>query len=76
MYFPMDKRLFIKLPTVIPFYDTYFDTSYAIPTPIPNLAMCLMVGIHKKTPNINLSRFTDLVNVYRDMVLYAHWINE
>jgi len=56
------------------FYDTYFDTSQAIPTPIR--AGYVFNGWYtQKTPNINLSRFTDLVSVYRDMVLYAHWIN-
>lgn len=57
------------------FYDTYFDTSYAIPTPIQT-GYVFDGWYTQKTPNINLSRFTDLVNVYRDMVLYAHWINE
>lgn len=55
------------------FFDTYFDTPYAIPIPIRDGH--LFDGWYtQKVPNINSGRFNDLVSVYRDMTLYANWI--
>lgn len=55
------------------FYDTYYDEPYGIPVPIRDGYNFEGWYTHK-TPNVNSTRFGDLISIYRDMTLYANWV--
>lgn len=54
------------------FYDSYFDQPYSIPTPVRD-GYTFEGWYTQKTITVNSAKFTDLVSVYRNMVLYANW---
>lgn len=55
------------------FYDTYFDEPYSISVPTRD-GYDFGGWYTHKTATINSSRFGDLISVFRDMTLYANWI--
>ncbi len=70
--FPDDKPEY-KIERGHTFYDAYVDTEYSIPIPFRD-GYTFNGWFTQKNPTINSSRFGDLVNIYRDMVLYANWV--